>query len=158
MLVLCFTYAFISYPASFLIIAQEKIKIIYLTSALPPIVYWSGILISLPHIGLNAFPMSKFIAISATAIIYYIITIEFLNLTVREFIHKVVVPVSIPLIILIISLSYLAQIMPVEKNGLNLMLIIGMGGLSSSVALFIYYIFSSPFRNYTNDLVRKFFA
>lgn len=158
LLILGFIYAFYGYPASFLVIVQEKIRILYLTSAILPIVYWTGIVVTLPYWGLISFALFKFIAMSISSLVYLIITLKFLDISAGKFVQKIFGPVAIPLVFLILSLVYLKQFMPAEKNTVNMMIIIATGGLASAGALFLYYIFSSQFRNYTQGLFRKCFA
>lgn len=158
LLILGFIYGFITYPASFLIIAQEKIKILYLTSALPPIVYWIGIFLTIHYIGLTSFAMFKFIAMSISSLLYLIITLKFLDISVGDFVRKILGPVAIPVGFLILSLLYLNQFMPVQKNALDLLIVVATGGLVSAGALVLYYLFSSHFRNYTQGLFRKCFV
>lgn len=158
LLILGFIYGFFSYPASFLIIAQEKIRILYLTSAISPIVYWIGIVLTIPYLGLTSFALFKFIAMSISSLVYFIITLKFLDISAGVFVKKILGPVAVPLAFLILSLTYLNQFMPIEKNSLNLFIVIVIGGLSSTGALFLYYLFSGQFRDYTNALFRKCFA
>jgi len=158
LLIMGFIYGFFTYPASFLIIAQEKIKILYLTSAISPIVYWTGIVLTIPYIGLTSFALFKFISMSISSLLYLFITLKFLDISAGGFVRKILGPVAIPLSFLILSLSYLNQFMPVEKNALNLFIVIATGGLAFAGALFFYYLFSSHFRNYTQGLFRKCFV
>ena len=85
LLIFGFIYGFFTYPASFLIIAQEKIKILYLTSAISPIVYWTGIVLTIPYIGLTSFALFKFIAMSISSLFYFFITLKFLDISARRF-------------------------------------------------------------------------
>ncbi|MFA4903583.1 MAG: lipopolysaccharide biosynthesis protein [Desulfobaccales bacterium] len=158
LLILGFIYGFFTYPASFLIIAQEKIKILYLTSVIPPIVYWIGIFLTIPYIGLTSFALFKLIAMSISSLFYLFITLKFLDISAGDFVRKILGPVAIPLSFLILSLAYLNQFMPAEKNALDLFIVIATGGLASAGALFLYYLFSSHFRNYTQGLFRKCFV
>ena len=158
LLILGFIYGFITYPASFLVIAQERIKILYFTSAISPIVYWTGIVLTIPYIGLTSFALFKFIAMSISCLFYFYITIKFLEVSVGEFIKTILCPIAIPLGFLIISLAYLNQFMPIEKNAHNLFIIIATGGIASAGGLVLYYIFSSQFRNYTQELFKKCFV
>jgi O-antigen/teichoic acid export membrane protein len=158
LLILGFIYGFFTYPASFLIIAQEKIRILYLTSAISPIVYWTGIILTIPYLGLTSFALFKCIAMSINSLVYFFITLRFLELSVGDFIRKILGPVAIPLSLLILSLSYLNQFMPVKKNALDLFIVIATGGLASAGALVFYYFFSSHFRNYAQGLFRKCFV
>lgn len=158
LLILSCLGGFITYPASFLIISQEKIKIIYYTSAISAIVFWTGIVLTIPYIGLTSFALLKFIIMSLNSLVYLIITINFLDILAGDFVRKILGPVAIPLSFLILSLLYLNKFMPTEKNALDLFIVIATGGLASAAALFFYYLFSRPFRNYTQGLFRKCFA
>jgi O-antigen/teichoic acid export membrane protein len=158
LLILGFIYGFYTYPGSFLIISQEKIKILYLTSAILPIVYWFGIFLTIHYMGLISFALFKFIAMSLNSLVYLFITLRFLKISTREFIRKNLGPIAIPASLLVFTLAYLNKFMPVEKNALHLLIVIGTGGLASGGALVCYYLFSSPFRNYTHGLLRKCFV
>lgn len=158
LLILGFIYGFFTYPASFLIIAQEKIRILYLISALPPIIYWIGIVSTISYLGLTSFALFKLIAMSISGLLYFIITIRFLEISAGNFLRKILGPVVIPLGLLLIALLYLNQFMPSEKNALNLLVVIATGGLASAVTLFLYYLFSGQFRHYAHALIRKCFA
>jgi O-antigen/teichoic acid export membrane protein len=158
LLIFGFIYAFITYPASFLIISREKIKLLYLTATISPVIYWTGIVLTLPYVGLTSFALFKFIAMSIGGLIYFVISLKFLDVSVSEFVKKILGPVAIPVVFLILSLSYLNQYMPVEKSASNLLVVVATGGFVSAGALFLYYVFSNHFRRYTQGLFRKCIA
>jgi O-antigen/teichoic acid export membrane protein len=158
LLILGFIYGFFTSPANFLITAQEKIRLLYITSAISPIVYWAGIFLTIPYMGLTSFALFKFITISISGLIFFIITLNFLDISATAFVKIFIGPVVIPLIFLVLSLLYLNQFMPTEKNVLNLFIVVATGGISSTAALFLYYLFSGYFRNYTHGLFRKCFV
>lgn len=158
LLILGFMDRFFSYPAGFLIIAQERIKVLYLTNAIAPIVYWTGIALTLPYIGLTSFALFKFIAILISSVVYFNITLNFMDISAGEFVKKILGPALIPLIFLILSLLYLNQLMPINKDAFNLFIIIATGGLAFTGALFLYYIISSHFRYYIRGLLKNCFA
>ena len=154
LLIFGFIYGFISYPASFLIFAQEKIKILYITGAISPVIYWTGIVLTIPYMGLTSFALFKFIAMSIGGLVGFVITLKFLDMSVSEFVKKILGPVAIPLSFLILSLLYLRQYMPFEKNALKLLIVVATGGLSSAVVLSLYYLFSGHFRSYAQGIFR----
>jgi len=158
LLVLCFIYSFISYPASFLIIAQEKIKILYITAAITPVVYWTGIALTIHSLGLTSFALFKFIAISLNGVIYFFITIKFLGFSPWDFAKHILSLAVIPVAFLCGALLYFGQFMPTGKSTINLITVVATGGLSSAVALSLYYLFSDHFRSYAQSLFRKCFA
>jgi O-antigen/teichoic acid export membrane protein len=158
LLILGFIYGFFTYPASFLVIAQEKMKMLYLTSAILPVIYWTGIALTVSYLGLISFALFKFIALTVNGIIYFIITLNFLNMSLGAFIRKILSPVAVPLTFLFLMLLYLNQFMPLEKNKINLIIVVATVGLVSAGSFFLYYLFSGHFRNYTQALLRKVFA
>jgi len=157
-LIFCFIYGFISYPASFLIIAQERIKILYITAAITPVVYWTGIGLTIHSLGLTSFALFKFIAISLNGVIYFFITIKFLGFSPWDFAKQILGPAVIPVAFLCGALLYFGQFMPTGKSTINLITVVATGGLSSAVALCLYYLFSGTFRSYAQSFFKKCFA
>ncbi len=158
LLIFCFIYGFISYPASFLIIAQERIKILYVTATIAPIIYWTGIALTIHSIGLTSFALFKLIAVSLTGMVYFIITIKFLRFSPWNFAKQVLGPAVVPIVFLCVTLLYFGQFMPSGKSTINLITVIATGGTSSAVALSLYYFFSGHFRSYAQRIFRKCFA
>ena len=158
LLILGCIYGFFTHPASFLIMAREKMKLLYLTAAISPVIYWTGIVLTLPYMGLTSFALFKFIVMSIVGLLYFVISLKFLDVSVSEFVKKILGPVAIPTGFLILSLSCLNQYMPVEKSTSNLLIVVATGGLVSAGALLLYYLFSGHFRRYAQGLFRKCFA
>ena len=158
LLIFCFIYSFISYPASFLIIAQERIKILYITAALAPIIYWTGIALTIHSMGLTSFALFKLIAMSLGGVPYFFITIKFLKFSPWDFAKRILGPAVIPVAFLCFTLLYVGQFMPTNKSTINLIIVVATGGASSAVALSLYYFFSGHFRSYTNGIIKKCFA
>ena len=157
-LIFCFIYGFISYPASFLIIAQEKIRILYITAAIAPIIYWTGIALTIHSMGLTSFALFKLIAMSLSGVIYFFITIKFLGFSSWDFAKKILGPAVIPVAFLCVTLLYLGQFMPTGKSTTNLIVVVATGGASSALALALYCFFSGHFRSYSKGIFRKCFA
>ena len=158
LLIFCFIYGFIGYPASFLIIAQERIKILYVTAAIAPIIYWTGIVLTIHSMGLTSFALFKLIAMSLSGVIYFFITIKYLGLSPWDFAKQVLGPAVVPIVFLCGTLLYFGQFMPLGKSTINLITVVATGGASSAVALSLYYFFSGHFRSYAQRIFRKCFA
>jgi hypothetical protein len=155
LLILCFIYGSISYPGGFLVLAQEKMKILYITAAIALVIYWTGIALTTHLLGLTSFALFKLIAMSSSGLMYFFITIKFLGFTSGDFAKKILGPVAMPTAFLIVTLSYLKQFMPAEKNALNLFIVVTTGGLVSAAALTLYYLLSNHFRNYAQSFLRE---
>jgi O-antigen/teichoic acid export membrane protein len=158
LLILCFIYGFISYPASFLIIAQERIRILYVTAAIAPIIYWTGIALTIHFMGLTSLALFKLIVMSLSGVIYFVITIKFLRFSPWSFAKRILGPAVIPVAFLCGALLYFGQFMPTGKSTTNLIVVVATGAAASSVALSLYYLFSGHFRSYAQGLFRKCFA
>jgi O-antigen/teichoic acid export membrane protein len=158
LLIFCFIYGFITYPASFLVIAQERIKILYITAAIAPIIYWTGIALTIHSMGLTSFALFKLIATSLGGMIYFFITIKFLVFSPWVFAKQVLGPAVIPIVFLCSTLLYFGQFMPTSKSTTNLIIVVATGGALSALSLSLYYFFSDHFRSYVQGFFRKCFA
>lgn len=158
LLILCFIYLFFSSPASFLIMAQERLKILYIVAILDPIIYWTGIVLTIHFLGLTSFALFKFVAMSVTGLFYFYITLKFLEMPLVVFVKTILWPVIVPLVLLILSLSLLSEFIPAEKSSFNLFVVILTGGLTSAGALFLYYLLSNHFKKHVHAILRKCFA
>jgi hypothetical protein len=158
LLIFCFIYGFITYPASFLVIAQERIKILYITAAIAPITYWTGIALTIHSMGLTSFALFKLIATSLGGMIYFFITIKFLVFSPWVFAKQVLGPAVIPIVFLCSTLLYFGQFMPTSKSTTNLIIVVATGGALSALSLSLYYFFSDHFRSYVQGFFRKCFA
>lgn len=152
---LCFIYGFLSYPASILIIAREKIKLLYLISTIQMFIFWAGVLATYQIFGINSFALFKFIAFTISAAVYLYISLNFMELKLIEFLKKIMNPIIVPSLFLVISLLYLNKFMPLEKNKVNLLRVITTGGGICFLATWLYYLFSIPFRRYINQIFGK---
>jgi O-antigen/teichoic acid export membrane protein len=156
LLLCCNIFAFISYPVGALINAQERIKLMNLTSALIPIVYWVGVAFTFKYIDIVAFGLFKFLAFFVSAIIYFVIAIKFLNISFLKFFKNLILPNVIPLIILVFSLLFIKEFLPLQKSKLGLLQVIGAGVLCASLSFTSTYFFNPFVKSYVKKIVTKF--
>ncbi len=147
-LVLCFIYNFIMQPVSILITAQARVKTMFAVAIVMLFVYWVGIFATFSSVGILAFAIFKFAAFTISAIIYFILAAKYLEFKPLDLLRRIIRPSAIPILFLAAVLAYAGRFMPVEKNKINLLIVIGTGGLASFGALCLYYIFSVDLRNY----------
>lgn len=157
LLVMSFIYGSISYPAGSLLIAQERIKLLYISGAILPIMFWAVVISTISDLGITSFALSKFIAISSVNIIYLIVIIKLLRMEFRSFCTTILLPLFIPSLFLVSSLLSIDQFLPAFKDKFSLMVIILTGAGFSGAAILLYALFSEPFRNYKKNIVRKIF-
>ena len=155
-LVLCNLFAFITYPASILLMAKERIKEMYLMSTLIPIIYWTGIISTYHFFGLKSFAIFKLIAFVASAIVYYIIMIRILKINVFQSIKEFFTPMLLPLLFLL-GVSYLIiDHLPVEKSKINLLIVAVTAALMMASSFVIQYLMSSKIRNTLKGIITTF--
>lgn len=125
LLVLCNLLAFIQYPIGNLMIAKQKIKYIYITNLIPPIMFWLGVLLTVKFIGIYSFAVFKLLSFIVIGCIYWYYALKFLKISFLDFFKYVVKP-YIPALLIsifcsIISVRYITFN---EKSFLNLVLCI----------------------------------
>ena len=59
---LTFLFGFITYPTDMFLLAKEKIKYLYISAIILPLIFWTGILLTISDIGLLSFGIFKVIA------------------------------------------------------------------------------------------------
>ena len=148
-------YSFIAQPASILISAQVRVKTMCAISIIAVFIYWTGIIATFHSMGILAFAVFKFIAFTISAILYFIICGKFLEYKPGNLLKRIIGPAVIPVLFLIVILAYAGKFMPAEKNKIELLFVIGTGGLASFMALCLYYMSSAYFKNYVNGAFAK---
>lgn len=152
-LVLSFLFSFLSSPTGILIMAYERAKLLYITNALLPIIYWSGVLITFKVIGLQAFADFKAAAFFAVAIVYLNIIVKLLNIKFWPFLWKLCAPAIMPVLFILIVTFFTKSYLPLEKNKINLLLYFIYNGFVIGIAFIIYYFFSNEYRKTINSIV-----
>ncbi len=91
-LVLSYIFSFLSHPAGVVIMAYEKLKMLNITSAIQPFIYWLGIIFTFKLLGLRSFAYFKFLAFAIDAVVYYILISKLFKLNVFNFTYKTITP------------------------------------------------------------------
>jgi O-antigen/teichoic acid export membrane protein len=146
-----FIFGFISYPASLMVMAQERVKLLVIISSILPAFYWGGVLLFIPILQVKTFAYIKFFVYLISVVIYINFTLKFLKINIRYFFKRFLSPIIFP-VISVISLSiYLNPFMPLKQGRVNLSIVIAAISISSFLGLCLYYGFSAPLRNYVNN-------
>lgn len=154
-LLLSYIFSFISYPAGILIMAYEKIKGLLVTSALLPLIYWAGILLTFTYLGLMSFAYFKFIAFAFSALAYAIIVMRILKLRWIDLFKQVIAPAVLPCIVLIGLLLAIQTKLPLEKSKINLLIFASVNACSVILAITIYYFTSKRFNRYVKEILQR---
>jgi O-antigen/teichoic acid export membrane protein len=156
LLVLCNLFAFITYPASMLLMAQERVKEMYIVNTLIPVIFWSGIILTYSFFGLKSFAIFKFIAFGISAVVYYFIMLKFLKINVMQSFKEIFRPILFPIIFLIVAAFIVKDFLPFEKSKLNLFMVAVTAGSLILVSFIIQYFSSVQIRTYINKTLTDY--
>lgn len=123
LIALYFTFSFITYTGSIYLVVKERIKETYIISTISPIIYWIGILCTYSFLGLIAFPLFKNIINIILVVFYMSIILRFLKIPFLEFFKDTIMPLLLPVLFLVIVLSFSCNYLPLEKSKINLIIV-----------------------------------
>lgn len=152
-LVACYIFSFITYPGAILIMANERVKALYFTSAVQPVIFWLGIIFTFRYWGLHSFAYFKFLAFFMEAIVNLVIIIRYLDVSFFSLIKKIVLPAIIPVIIIVSIVLLTRGYLPVSRSKVNLVYYFGTSGVIVLSGVISYYFTSVVFRNFVNTLL-----
>ena len=148
LLVLSFLFSFITYPAGILLMASERIKLIYFSNGVLPVIFWLGIFLTYENWGIYSFAIFKLIAFTLSAIVLFINMHRILNLKMLQTIEKIFFPLIMSLLTIAFCYLLIKQFLPYEKGKSNLILCITLNGVIVLTATIMYFITSTVFRDF----------
>lgn len=158
LLVATILFAFLSYPAGILLIAQERTKTIYRLNLLLIVVFWGGVVLTVQSWGLFSFAFFKLIAYLASIGVFSFITIRFLELSIFKLIKQNLPGIFVSVGIIAITTLPFLKWLPMEKSPFHLILVVTWGAFSTSLAWIAYFLINRPFRGeflFVVDQVRQ---
>lgn len=154
-LILCNLFAFISYPAGILLMAQERIKEMYFVNTLLPVVYWGGIILTFSILGLKSFAIYKLLAFCISALVYYSIGLRFINITLVQSFKEIFKPIILPVLFILITSLIIRDHLPQEKSKINVLIVFFVAGIQMAASLTIQYFTSSRIRTYISKILSE---
>jgi len=155
-LLLSYVFSFISYPAGTLVMAYEKIRALLITSAILPVIYWLGIILTYSYFGLMSFAYFKLIAFTFSAAVYSMMVIRIFSIKWTDLLSEIILPAIFPCLVLVGFMFLVRDVLPLEKSKLNLFIFAGINGLAVCLAMVVYYFSSSLFRSYSSQILNRF--
>lgn len=146
LLALFFSFSYISYTASMIQVATERLKVMNVIETINPVVYWLGIALTIKYLGLLSFPIFKLIAALLTQgyCIYFLA--RFLDISPWGFMKKFGKPIIAPLVLVSCALYWIVPFLPSEKSKMNLLIVLATTAISIIIGLFVQYATSSSLR------------
>jgi O-antigen/teichoic acid export membrane protein len=156
-LVLSFLFSFLSSPTGILIMAYEKAKLLYITNAMLPLIYWFGVFITFKFSGLQAFADFKAVAFFIVSIIYFNIIVKLLKVKFWSFFGQLFSPAIFPILFIFVFTFLTSDYLPIEKSKYNLFLYFTYTGLVIMISFVIYYFSCLEFKKNINTYVVPLF-
>jgi len=153
LLSLVYILSFISYPASMVLMAKERINEMNVIATIQPAIYWIGILSTYSFFELMSFALFKLIAILASETYYLHSLIKYLNMPMKFYFNKVIYPLILPLAFLVSVFVIVYGYLPYEKSRVNLLIVVGTTGFGIVGAFIIQYLTSSDLRKITKQFI-----
>ena len=148
---------FITYPVSFMIIAKEKINLLYINAIILPVIFYTGILLMFHSLGLVAFSFSKFMIFSFNGIFMIYVYINIMHGNIRYFLNEYILPIIIPGIFFLVIFFFLKPIwinyIPSDKQSLVKIILVGV--LTSTSSIVLYYIANKYTRHFILLILKK---
>lgn len=156
LLVLCYLFSFISSPAGILIIARERVKMIYITSTMLPAIFWVGIAITYSFWGVLSFAVFKLVAFTFSAITYFIVSSRVLQISITELGRKIILPALLPSLIVIGACLLVRDYLPTGHNKVHLFTYLASIGVICLLGIIVYYFFSTTFKKYLLEILNQY--
>jgi O-antigen/teichoic acid export membrane protein len=156
LLVLGFSFQFLSQPTNILIISLEKVRYLYFVSTVMVVVYWAGVAATFRLFGLDSFAAFRTVSLFISAVVYLRFALRFLEMDLLEFGRRILLPLFPGVVSLFLILSPVSNLLPMEKGKLNLLLTVGAGMGGFLVSCLIYLISSGSFRAYLKEYIASF--
>lgn len=155
-LILCNLLAFISYPTGILLMATEQIKKMYLVNTLLPLIFWSGIYLSIWYWGLKSFAILKLVAFLIAGATYYYFMLRYLSISFTSSLRSIFKPMLIPIgFILVSSISLLPYLQQIEKSKTHLLGIAVLIGVLILIAFVLQYATSFTLRRRAKQIIKQ---
>jgi O-antigen/teichoic acid export membrane protein len=138
-LVLSYSLSFITYPTDIILLSKEKIKDLYVVATIPTVVFWIGVIITSPALGVFSFSLFKFIGMVIIQVVYIPILLKTLNISLKVLISRTIKPLIIPLIFLFLTLSIANSFLPIEKAKVNFLITVSTTTFIILISFFLTY-------------------
>jgi O-antigen/teichoic acid export membrane protein len=145
LLILCFSFGFISYPASMLLAAEVRVKELNIISLAFAAIFWIGVLATYSRLNIASFALFKLIAVYATAAYYLFVLLKYLDLSIRKF-SSISGWILLEAGAMAGALLLIAKYLPVRQGAANLLCVIVLAAASCLFAFLLHFALSGSFR------------
>jgi O-antigen/teichoic acid export membrane protein len=158
LLAINFMYSFIVIPGSNILRALVRLREMYVVNITMTAVFWLGIYFTNQFIGVYSFPLFKLIAGSIAMIFYLHFILSFLDMTLIKFFRTTVLNLLFPILVQVLFLILAIEYLPQTKGKINLLLVVGVGGIATIIGFLSLYFSSRYYKSNINYYYVKMFA
>ena len=151
-----FSFAFITYPMDMFLLAKEKIKYLYVSATMLPLIYWIGIFVTISDLGVFSLGIFKFTGTVFVVSFYIYILIKSLNISYNFFFSKITFPLVIPLSIVFVASILLNNYLNFQVSKVNFIINLIITGMVILVSLFISYYTSREIKLIVRNIYNNF--
>ncbi|MEX6688445.1 hypothetical protein QTN47_13105 [Danxiaibacter flavus] len=149
-LLLCsYFLSYITYPASAMLTAKEELKKLYITAAVLPVFFLTGVLLTQHKWGIVAYALFKTLAILVNGTLLFFISLKQLEISARVFFSKYIKPFLLALFSIVLVGNVIVKVLPLEK---------GFYALFVTVAAYVCVLFFGFFVYFLSDPIIKEFG
>lgn len=116
LLACCNIFAFVSYPTSIMFVAKQELRRLYLSNAMMPIIYWTGVILCIQYIGVYSFGLFKLLTFVCMGLYYLHYSLRMLSLNVWDFFRGIVLPNLPGILVLSLLLAPINSIFTNDKS------------------------------------------
>ncbi len=157
LLTMCWILHFVVTPGGVLLYAQKQVKLLYIITTVNVIVFWGGIAVTFPYLGLIAFAFWKLITFIISGIFYLQYSLKFLDIGFGAFFKKFIVPILAPVLVVIGGSLYFSGFLPLIKGAWNLLFVLIACGFTVGLALILFFLMDKEFRLFVFMYGRELF-
>lgn len=154
-LLMCNLLAFISYPSGMMMYAVERIKEMNMISLLTPIIFWSGVLFTLPILHEKAFAIFKLVAFTMSSMYYLYFTLKFTEQNLWQYLKTVVLPYVPAIITLVGCLLVCNSYFSSQKSLVSLFVNGSIIGVCVTLSMVVAILCSRQLSQYLYTLINR---
>ena len=155
LLAINFMYSFIRVPGANILVALERIKEMYWINFISVVVFWAGVFLTKNFFGVNSFAIFKLLSGTLVILFYFRFLMSYLKKGIMEFLKSTIFRMFIPIIIQASFLFLVKDYLPDTKGKINLLIVIGVGGIGSLLGFITLYLTSTYYKSEFNHYLSK---
>lgn len=154
-LTLCNVMSFITYPTNIMLIAQSKLKYIYIITTFNTFLYWIFIVLTFKTLGVESFAYSKLATFLISGFWYLFILLKIMRINIFDLLSRIFFPLLPPILLLLLASHFSIHLFSFQKSRIGLIINATLLVLFIFTSLIFYYFINKGFKKQLNLLLKK---